>query len=122
MPAEEVPIDERSQPPAPTKQLPKVLRPQHILRLYIAGASPRSTQALRNVREICRTHLADSDVLQVVDIYQQPALAAADAVTVAPTLIRKLPKPECRLMGDMSNMQEIVNMLRVDVTRAHRAG
>jgi hypothetical protein len=98
------------------------VQPDHILRLYIAGTSSRSTQAIKNVREICRTHLGVGDVLQIVDLYQQPALAAADAVIAAPTLIRKHPQPERRLTGDMCRPQEIVNLLADAGGAKQRAG
>jgi circadian clock protein KaiB len=81
---------------------------KYILRLYVAGLTPRSTKAIANVKEICETHLKDRYELDIVDIYQQPKLAQGEQIIAAPTLIKKLPLPLRRLIGDMSDTERFL--------------
>lgn len=76
---------------------------KYSLVLYVAGMTPRSTVALNNVKRICDEHLAGSYDLVVIDIYQQPKLAKGEQIVAAPTLIKKLPLPLRRIIGDMSD-------------------
>jgi circadian clock protein KaiB len=78
------------------------------LRLYVAGLTPRSVRAIHNIRTICEKHLHDRYDLLVVDIYQQPVLAEGEQIVAAPTLIKKLPLPLRRFIGDMSNTERIL--------------
>lgn len=78
-------------------------REKYLLRLYVTGMTPKSTRAVANVRELCNTYLEGRYELEVVDIYQQPKLAEGEQIIAAPTLIRKLPLPLRRIIGDMSN-------------------
>ena len=78
------------------------------MRLYIAGLTPRSTLAIQNIRKICEEHLEGRYDLQVVDIYQQPVLAEGEQIIAAPTLVKKLPLPLRRFIGDMSNTERIL--------------
>ncbi len=78
-----------------------------LLRLYIAGTSVRSTRAIQNARKICDEHLAGRYQLEVIDILQQPALARDHQILAVPTLIRTLPVPLRRIIGDLSE-QEVV--------------
>lgn len=78
-----------------------------LLRLYIAGTSIRSTRAIQNARKICDEHLAGRYQLEVIDILQQPALARDHQILAVPTLIRALPVPLRRFIGDLSE-QEVV--------------
>jgi circadian clock protein KaiB len=78
---------------------------QYVLRLYVAGLTPRSTRAVANIRDICENHLNGRYDLRVVDIYQQPALAQAEQIVAVPTLIRKLPPPLRRIIGDLSDLE-----------------
>ncbi len=80
----------------------------YTLRLYVAGMTPRSTLAIQNIRRICQDHLAGRVDLQVVDIYQQPVLAQGEQIIAAPTLIKKVPLPLRRFIGDMSNTERIL--------------
>ena len=82
--------------------------PNYVLRLYVTGATPRSTRAIANIREICEEHLKGRYSLEVVDIYQQAALAADEQIIAAPTLIRKLPLPLRRLVGDLSDHERVL--------------
>jgi circadian clock protein KaiB len=83
-------------------------RQRYVLRLYVAGTTARSARAIANVREMCETHLNGRYDLQVVDIYQQPSLAKGEQIIAAPTLIRKLPLPLRRLIGDMSDNDRLL--------------
>ena len=76
---------------------------RYILRLYVAGMTARSARAVENVRNFCEKHLEGRYDLQVIDVYQQPALAKSEQLIAAPTLIKKLPLPLRRLIGDMSD-------------------
>lgn len=81
---------------------------RYVLKLYVAGMTARSTRAVENVRAFCEKHLEGRYDLQVIDIYQQPALARTEQLIAAPTLIKKLPAPLRRLIGDMSNEDRIL--------------
>ena len=81
---------------------------KYVLRLYIAGVTPRSTQAVRNIKTICEAHLRGRFKLEVIDIYQQPALAKSEQIIAAPTLIKSLPLPLRRFIGDMSRTEKII--------------
>lgn len=80
----------------------------YILRLYIAGTSPQSMRALANVKKICEKSLHGHYELQVIDLYQQPQLAQGEQILAAPTLIKKLPLPLRRIIGDMSNTERVL--------------
>lgn len=73
------------------------------LTLYIAGSTPRSITALGNLKKICETHLPDRHQIEVIDLTLNPKLAAKDQILALPTLIRKLPPPVKRIIGDLSN-------------------
>lgn len=73
-----------------------------VLRLYIAGSSERSTRAVQNARQICDAHLAGKYELEIIDIFLKPALAREDQILAVPTMIRKLPSPVRRFIGDLS--------------------
>ena len=81
---------------------------RYILRLYVAGMTSRSARAVENVRTFCEKHLEGRYELQVIDVYQQPALAKSEQLIAAPTLIKKLPLPLRRLIGDMSNEDRVL--------------
>ena len=80
----------------------------YILRLYIAGNTPRSMAALANLKEICAEHLAGRYTLQVVDLLENPQLARGDQILAIPTLVRKLPMPMRRIIGDLSNTERVL--------------
>jgi circadian clock protein KaiB len=81
---------------------------KYLLKLYVAGATPRSTQAIINIKKICEEHLSGRYELEVVDIYQQPVLAKGEQIIAAPTLIKKLPPPLRRFIGSMADVQRII--------------
>ena len=81
---------------------------KYVLKLYITGMTRRSQEALRSIRKIMHEQAGDNYELEVVDIYQQPVLAKGEQIIAAPTLIRKLPLPIRRLIGDLSNTEKIL--------------
>ena len=81
---------------------------RYVLRLYVTGMTPRSTRAIENVRSICEEHLKGRYELEVIDIYQQPVLAKGEQIIAAPTLIKQLPSPLRRIIGDMSNKERLL--------------
>jgi circadian clock protein KaiB len=83
-------------------------RDRYILRLYVTGMTPRSARAVKNLRTICDEYLAGRYDLEVIDIYQQPLLAKGEQIIAAPTLIKKLPLPVRRIIGDMSNRERVL--------------
>ncbi len=78
------------------------------LRLYVTGATPKSQRAIDSIKKICEEHLKGRYVLEVIDIYQQPSLAKGDQIIAAPTLIKKLPEPLRKLVGDLSNEERVL--------------
>jgi circadian clock protein KaiB len=83
-------------------------RARYILRLYVTGMTPKSTQAIANVQQLCEQYLAGRYELEVIDIYQQPQLAKGEQIIAAPTLIKKLPLPLRRLIGNMSDTERFL--------------
>ncbi|KQQ18206.1 circadian clock protein KaiB [Methylobacterium sp. Leaf123] len=81
------------------------------LRLYVAGTSPRSTRSIESVRRLCEHRLGGACDLEVVDIYQQAALAGEDGVVAAPTLVRLSPLPARRITGDLSDERHVLDGL-----------
>ena len=81
---------------------------KYVLRLYITGMTPRSSEAIRNIKKICEENLKGRYVLEVIDIYQQPEFARDEHIIAVPTLIKKLPLPLKKLIGDMSDTERIL--------------
>ena len=81
---------------------------KYILRLYVAGITPKSTKAIANVKQICEEHLQGRYELEIIDIYQQPQLAQDEQIIAVPTLIKALPLPLRRLVGDMSDTERFL--------------
>ena len=81
---------------------------EYVLRLYITGLTPRSTQAILNIKKICEENLAGRYQLEIIDVYQQPALAKREQIIAAPTLIKHLPQPLRRFIGDMSQTDKLL--------------
>jgi circadian clock protein KaiB len=78
------------------------------LRLYVAGQTPRSLAAMANLRKICREHLASQYRLEVIDLSRNPELARADHIVAIPTLVRRLPPPIKKLIGDLSDTEKVL--------------
>ena len=82
-------------------------RAKYILRLYVTGSSHRSLRAVYNLKKICEEYLPDYD-LEVIDIYKDPTAAREEQIIAAPTLVKKLPEPIRKFVGDLSNTQKIL--------------
>jgi circadian clock protein KaiB len=78
------------------------------LRLYVAGQTPRSLAAFANLKKICETHLAGSYRIEVIDLLENPTLASGDQILAIPTLVRKLPPPIKKIIGDLSNTERVL--------------
>lgn len=83
-------------------------RKEWILRLYIAGRSARATAALRNLEAICEEHLAGRYTIEVIDLLKHPQLARGDQIVAVPTLVRRLPHPITRILGDLSDTERVL--------------
>jgi circadian clock protein KaiB len=84
-----------------------------LLRLYVAGPTPKSLTAFSNLREICATHLAGRYEIEVVDLLEHPQLARGDDIIAVPTLVRKLPPPIRKIIGDLSDTDRVLVGLQV---------
>jgi circadian clock protein KaiB len=89
----------------------KVTQPEEdrwILRLYVAGETPKSLTAFANLKKICEEHLANRYSIEVIDLTKHPQLAQNDQIVALPTLVRKLPEPIRRVIGDLSNLERVL--------------
>lgn len=95
--------------PAPPKTKPAKAEPDtYILRLYVAGQTPKCLTAFANLKKICEEHLAGQYQIEVIDLLVNPHLAAGDQILAIPTLVRKLPEPVRRIIGDLSNTERVL--------------
>ena len=78
------------------------------LRLYVAGQTPKSLAAFANLKKICEEHLAGEYHIEVIDLLKQPQLASGDQILAIPTLVRKLPEPIKKIIGDLSNTERVL--------------
>lgn len=97
--------------------------PEHVaevweLRLYVAGQSPKSVAAFANLKKLCEQHLAGKYTIEVIDLLEQPQLAAGDQIVAIPTLVRKLPQPLRKIVGDLSNTERTLVGLQLRPTAA----
>jgi circadian clock protein KaiB len=97
----------RAKPAAPSRD------GKYILRLYVAGSTPKSSRAIANLKTICETHLKGHYALTVVDLYEDRERAMDDQVMVAPTLVRLAPLPVRRMIGDLSKTERILALLDI---------
>lgn len=81
---------------------------RYVLRLYVAGQTPKSVLAITNIKRICEENLQGQYELEVIDLYQQPQLAQGEQIIAVPTLIKKLPPPLRRIIGDMSDTERVL--------------
>ena len=95
------------------KALSKAAQKKYVLRLYVTGASRRSQKAITNLNAICEEYLQGRYDLQVVDIYQSPVMAKDADILAAPTLVKQLPLPVRRLIGDLSERGRVLILLDV---------
>lgn len=100
----------------------KKREPEHYeLRLYVTGMTARSSHSIAAIKAICEERLPEHYTLQVIDIYQQPQLARGEQIIAAPTLIKKLPLPLRRLVGDLSNLERVLVGLDLRADKTERA-
>ena len=94
----------------PARKKSRVLQPpdNYVLRLFVAGATTRSHQAILRLRQLCKAELKDRCDLEVIDIYQQPALARENQIVVTPTLIIAYPPPLRRFIGNLTNITGLI--------------
>lgn len=86
---------------------------QYELHLYVTGMTPHSARAVDNLRAFCRKHLEGRHTIRIFDLYQQPALAREEQLVAAPTLVKRLPLPQRRLVGDLSNEDRVRTALGI---------
>ena len=85
--------------------------PKYVFHLFVAGASPNSTRAIANLQEICETHLKGQYSLEVIDVYQQVERAKQESLVALPLLVKRQPKPERKLIGDLSDRPKVLRGL-----------
>ena len=95
---------EKAKPKEKSKKLPK----EWELRLYVAGQTPKSLAAFANLKKICEEHLAGEYHIEVIDLLKNPQLASGDQILAIPTLVRKLPEPIRKIIGDLSNTERVL--------------
>lgn len=95
---------EKSKPGAQSKRTQK----EYQLRLYVAGQTPKSLAAFANLKKICEEHLAGQYHIEVIDLLKKPQLASGDQILAIPTLVRKLPQPIKKIIGDLSNTERVL--------------
>jgi len=78
------------------------------LRLYVAGQTPKSLTAFSNLKQICETHLEGRYRIEVIDLLEQPQLSTGDQILAIPTLVRKLPQPVRKIIGDLSDTERVL--------------
>ena len=96
--------------------VPEPAAERYILRLFVTGMTSRSVRAIKNLQAICGEYLEGRFDLEVIDIYQQPVLTQGEQIVAAPTLIKKFPLPQRRLVGDMSDRERV--LLGLDLVSA----
>src|SRR5581483_2378116 len=105
----------RPSPPRPPAR-PKRAKRKYTMRLYVTGATPRSSAAITNLRKLCEEHLPGQYELTVIDVYQQPERAREGQIIAAPTLVKSFPLPLRRFIGDMSNTKNLLAGLEIHST------
>jgi circadian clock protein KaiB len=95
------------------KALKDTEKGKYVLRLFVSGMTPGSLKAIQNIKEICREHLEGRFELEVIDIYQQPDLGKGEQIIAAPTLVKKLPLPLRRFIGDLSDRDKVLLGLNI---------
>ena len=93
---------------------PQIAHQHFVLRLFVAGSTIRSARAIQTMRQICDTYLKGRHDLQVLDLYQNPEAAGCEQIVAVPTLIRVLPAPLRRIIGDLSDQQRVLASLDIE--------
>ena len=103
--------EKTAQPSASPPATPPAVTPseaRYLLRLYVAGMTPRSVQAIANLKRICAEYLEGRYLLEVIDLYQQPERAREAQIIAAPTLVKELPSPLRRIIGDLADRERVL--------------
>ena len=95
------------------RALDKLNTETYVLRLYVSGATPRSTEAIAKIKDICEEYLPGHYDLEVIDIYQRPQLAAEEQIIAAPTLVKQSPGGLRKMIGNLSNTRLILKRLGI---------
>jgi circadian clock protein KaiB len=85
------------------------------LRLYVAGQSPRSLQAFANLKDLCEQHLTGRYEIEIIDLVEYPARARGDDILAIPTVVRRIPPPPRRIIGDLSNTERVLGAFRLEL-------
>ena len=101
--------------PLSQEQTPDGTPDHYHLRLYVAGQTTRSLAAMANLKRVCEEHLAGRYDIEVIDLLKNPKLAAGDQILAIPTLVRRLPPPLKRIIGDLSNTEKV--LVGLDIRR-----
>jgi len=88
----------------------------YLLRLFVTGASPNSSRAIANLKDICEKYLKNNYELEIIDVYQRPTLAETEQITALPLLIKKSPGQQRRLIGDMSDTEKVLRGLGIQTS------
>ena len=104
----------------PAARRPGGVPPAYELRLYVAGLTERSLAAIANLHHVCEVHLAGHYSIEVIDLTKQPQLAAGDQILAVPTLVRRLPQPIKKIIGDLSNEERVLVGLDLKQARSAR--
>jgi circadian clock protein KaiB len=90
------------------RQIKKAAEERYTLKLYVAGGTPRSARAIERIKQLCEEHLHGRYDLEVIDLYQRPALARGEQIIAAPTLVKSLPLPLRKIIGDMTDESTVM--------------
>ncbi len=99
--------------PAPETGAPAESAEMWFLRLYVAGQTPKSLRAFGNLKALCETHLAGRYDIEIIDLVEHPGLAQTDDILAVPTLVRRLPAPLRKIIGDLSNTERVLIGLKL---------
>jgi circadian clock protein KaiB len=102
-------------PADPARSAPLPVEDTYLLRLYVAGQTPKSILAFRNLKQICEQHLLGRYEIEVIDLIENPQLARGDQILAVPTLVRRLPEPIKKIIGDLSNTDRVLVGLDLQV-------
>jgi len=103
-----VPVRSDKQTKALIAAAKELEKERYVLRLYVAGMTPRSAEAIRRVTDFCEKHLSEQYELEIIDIYQKPALMKGEQIVAVPTLVKHLPSPLRRFIGDMHDEEKLL--------------
>lgn len=110
-------MNDKKDPNSKTEAFEKALKDKskkhYVLLLYVTGSTPKSARAIQNIRKICEEHLGGRYELEVIDVYQQPGEARKEDIIATPTLVKRLPPPLRKFIGDLSNMEQVLIGLNI---------